>query len=250
MDLPLPPLRASVDRLESAVRRLDDAQLRGPSYCSGWTVAQVLSHLGSAGTIMLRNVADALGGTTAPDDFTQSVWDEWNAKAPRAQAVDSLAVDASLLDALAAVSQEDRARCTIALGPVNLSLDEAIGLRVNEHTFHTWDIEVMSYPAATLPPAETAFVIDNLGMIASFVARPTGEVRDLSVHTSAPERDFTLRLSADAAVMEAGAAGDPDVTLPAESFCRLVYGRLDPAHTPAGLDEAALATLRKVFPGL
>ena len=94
MDLPLPPLRASVDRLESAVRRLDDAHLRGPSYCSGWTVAQVLSHLGSAGTIMLRNVADALGGTTTPDDFTQSVWDEWNAKAPRAQAVDSLAVDA------------------------------------------------------------------------------------------------------------------------------------------------------------
>ncbi len=250
MEQPLAALRASVDRLESVVRGLDDALLGGPSYCSEWTVAQVLSHLGSGGTIMLRNLADALAGTKTPDDFNQTVWDEWNAKAPRAQAEDCLAVDASLLEALGAVSEEDRARCTFAAGPVTFSLDQAVGMRVNEHTFHTWDIEVMGRPAATLPPAETAFVIDNLGLIASFVARPTGEVRDLSIHTTAPERDFTMRLSSDAAVMEAGGAGDPDVTLPAESFCRLVYGRLDPAHMPAGLAEADLATLRKVFPGL
>ncbi len=38
-------------------------------------------------------------------------------------------------------------------------------------------------------------------------------------------------------------AGNPDVTWPHESF-------VDPAHTPAGLDEVVLATLQKVFPGL
>jgi hypothetical protein len=39
--------------------------------------------------------------------------------------------------------------------------------------------------------------------------------------------------------------------LPAEAFVRLVYGRLDPDHTPpveTGGDE--LDALRKVFPGL
>ena len=39
-------------------------------------------------------------------------------------------------------------------------------------------------------------------------------------------------------------------TLPAESMCRLVYGRLDPDHTPAGVDDGpVLARLRAVFPG-
>jgi len=40
-----------------------------------------------------------------------------------------------------------------------------------------------------------------------------------------------------------------DLTIPAEAFVRLVYGRLDAAHTPAGLDAALVATLRPIFPG-
>jgi hypothetical protein len=37
--------------------------------------------------------------------------------------------------------------------------------------------------------------------------------------------------------------------LPAESFVRLVYGRLDPEHTPATVDAEAVASLRLLFPG-
>jgi hypothetical protein len=39
--------------------------------------------------------------------------------------------------------------------------------------------------------------------------------------------------------------------MPAESFIRLVYGRLDAEHTPPSVlgDEAALDQLRLVFPG-
>jgi hypothetical protein len=42
-----------------------------------------------------------------------------------------------------------------------------------------------------------------------------------------------------------------DLTLPAEAFLRLVYGRLDAAHTPSSVtgDTARLADLRKAFPG-
>ena len=36
---------------------------------------------------------------------------------------------------------------------------------------------------------------------------------------------------------------------PAEAFARLVYGRLDPEHTPPGDHGPALDTLRRVFPG-
>jgi hypothetical protein len=44
-------------------------------------------------------------------------------------------------------------------------------------------------------------------------------------------------------------AAPADITLPAEAFARLVYGRLDPEHTPPGEQGAVLDVLRAVFPG-
>jgi hypothetical protein len=40
--------------------------------------------------------------------------------------------------------------------------------------------------------------------------------------------------------------------LPAEAFVRLVYGRLDPDHTPASVvtDGGLLSLLRAAFPGV
>ena len=43
----------------------------------------------------------------------------------------------------------------------------------------------------------TALVVDNLGLIARFSARPDGQERTIAVHTTGPERDFALHLSAD-----------------------------------------------------
>jgi hypothetical protein len=46
-------------------------------------------------------------------------------------------------------------------------------------------------------------------------------------------------------------AGAPDLELPAEALVRLVYGRLDPEHTPAvNVGEAELDELRRAFPGV
>jgi hypothetical protein len=42
----------------------------------------------------------------------------------------------------------------------------------------------------------------------------------------------------------------PDLELPAEAFIRLVYGRLDPDHTPAVTGPADLNELRRAFPGV
>jgi hypothetical protein len=42
----------------------------------------------------------------------------------------------------------------------------------------------------------------------------------------------------------------PDLELPSEAFIRLVYGRLDPGHTPAVSGSASLLDeLRRAFPG-
>jgi len=253
MDSPLPALNASVGRLQEMCRGLDDDQLDAPSYCSDWTIAGVLSHLGSAAIIMQSNLADALAGRTAPEDFAPSVWDEWNAKSSRSKADDALVADQGLLEALDAVGGADRARVTFPFGPLTVSFDQAVGFRLNEHVLHSWDIEVVLDNSARLPPDAAAVVVDNLELITRFAARPTGEERTVHLRTTGPERNFALHLAAGGGELTPARdrGPEPDLVLPAEALCRLVYGRLDPEHTPVVDDaEGMLHTLRAVFPGL
>jgi uncharacterized protein (TIGR03083 family) len=255
MDTPLRALRASVDRLHNLVSGLDDADLSAQSYCNDWSVAQVLSHLGSGAVIGRRAVEDAVAGSTTPEGFNQSVWDEWDAKAPRAQADDALAADAALLQAYELVGEAERARLSFPLGPLSLGFDDFVGLRLNEHTFHAWDIAVTFDDAALLPEDATELVVDNLALIARFSGRPGGLDRTVTIRTITPDREVALALSAGGVALTtdeggSGTGPEPELELPAEALCRLVYGRLDPAHTPGFTGDAALvATLREVFPG-
>jgi uncharacterized protein (TIGR03083 family) len=251
MDNPLAALRASVGRLHELRRGLDDGQLELQSYCTEWSVAQVFSHLGSGAVILRRRLEDIRAGTAMPDEFAPSVWDEWNAKTPRAKADDALVADDAVLEALEDVGEADRAQLAFPVGPLSLGFNEFAGLRLNEHAFHTWDIEVVFDDTARLPDDAAALVVDNLGLIARFSGRPDGHDRTIAVRTTDPERDIALRLSAEGVELTPGERGQPpDLELPAEAFSRLVYGRLDPDHTPAfSGDGALLDALRSVFPG-
>ena len=250
MESPVRPLRASVSRLHELVRGLDVDQLESPSYDTDWSIADVLSHLGSSAVIMRQRLQDARAGVETTLD-AQPIWDEWNAKPSRAMADDALAEDERLLEEIEAVSPEEWERLTFNFGPVTVGLDVAVALRLNEHAFHTWDVEVMFDDEAQLPPDAVAVIVDNLGFIARFTARPTGDEREVWLQTSHPTRHFTVRLTTDSAELLEGDAGEqPDLELPAEAFCRLVYGRLDPDHSPAVEENGeVLDTLRRVFPG-
>ena len=64
----------------------------------------------------------------------------------------------------------------------------------------------------------------------------------------------TLRaeLGEKVALTDQPAAPDGTLRLPAESWLRLITGRLSPEHTPAGVEidgPLSLDDLRKVFPG-
>ncbi len=250
MDASLSALRASAERLRATTTVLDDAQLVGASYASEWTIADVLSHLGSGAVIMQRRLQDARARTETPDDFAPAVWDEWNAKSPRAKTDDALAADWALVEALEAVGDEERAALTFSMGPMTFDLPALIGMRLNEHVFHTWDVEVALDGAATLAPDAVPLVVDNLDLIARYTARPVGQPRRISLRTTDPSRDVTVSIGANGVEYAASASGEPDVVLPAEALGRLVYGRLDPDHTPAFTgDGDALDVLRQVFPG-
>jgi uncharacterized protein (TIGR03083 family) len=249
----LEALRTSVNRLRAIVEPLGDDTITQPAYPTEWTIAQVLSHIGSGAVILGRRVEDGIAGNATPDDFAPSVWDVWNAKTPRAQADDALAADTALLARVESVTGDEAERFTFALGPMTFDFEGFLGLRLNEHVFHTWDVEVALDPTATIPSALAALVIDNLELVARFTAKPAGDPCTVAVRTSDPERNFVVEITAESAALASSptAAASDDVGLPAEAFARLVYGRLDPDHTPPfSGDAAVLDHLRSTFPGM
>jgi uncharacterized protein (TIGR03083 family) len=253
-DALLAELRASVERLRDLVTPLDDRQLEAPAYPNDWTIADVLSHLGSGAVIMQRRLEDALAGQPTPDDFANPIWDAWNAKSPRQKADDALLADRAALTDVESLNEQQRSDFQYALGPMTFDFDEFVGLRLNEHVLHSWDIATALDAAATLPSEAAGLVVDNLGLIARFTAKLTGTVRTVTVRTTDPARTFVIGLDSGSVTFTPSdptpESGDADVTLPAEAFVRLVYGRLDPEHTPSASGDAALLDeLRRVYPG-
>ena len=183
-DTRLDALRRSVERLQTIAQDLTDDELVGQAYPSEWTIADVLSHLGSGAVISQRRLAHVLAGTDTPDDFAQGVWDDWNAKTPAAQRTDALAADAAFLDALEALTPDQRDRFEFSMGPIAVDFDGYVGLRLNEHALHTWDIDVAMDPTATIPTDIANQVAGNLDLIARFTAKPTGDTQTVTVVTS------------------------------------------------------------------
>jgi uncharacterized protein (TIGR03083 family) len=243
-------LRSSVARLHHLASALTDAELTGRAYPSEWSIADVLSHLGSGAVITRRRLADALTDRPTPDDFAPGVWGTWNAKTPTAQRDDALTADAELMTALEAVTPAQRDVFTSPMGPMTLGFTDFVGMRLNEHAFHTWDIEVTRDPDAVLPLRVAELVVDQLDLVARFTAKPTGDTTTLTVAIRDPERRFQVSLTPDSATFgPADPAAPADLTLPAEAFSRLVYGRLDADHASSGDHSSALDVLRQVFPG-
>jgi uncharacterized protein (TIGR03083 family) len=249
-------LRNSHERLASLVDPLTPEQLRGPSYDSEWTIAQVLSHLGSGAAIALMGLPGALGqGEPVGREAFQPVWDVWNAKSPDEQAADCLTTDSTHIRSLEELSDEDLAKISFSFFGLDLDAVGLIRLRLGEHALHTWDVAVMSDPAATVSPDAVSLLIDNVPeFLAPRLGQPPQTPFRLRIRTADPDRDYLLTAADPISMTDwpgAGTQVDGEVSMPAEALLRLAYGRLDPGHTPASVraDPADLARLRAVFPG-
>jgi len=247
-------LRNSHERLASVVKPLSPEQLRGQSYDTDWNVAQVLSHLGSGAEISLMGLPGALGQAEPVDRAAfQPVWDTWNAKSPDDQAADALVSDEKYVTALERLSDDDLARISLQFFGMDLDAVGLTRLRLGEHAIHTWDVAVSFDPAARVAPDAVSLLIDN---VPQFLAPRLGRAPDvpfkIRIRTTGPDRDYLL-VGADPVSMTdwPGNGADSEVSMPAEALLRLAYGRLDPAHTPAGVvaDPADLDRLRRMFPG-
>lgn len=248
-------LRASHERLSAVLAELGEERATLPSYDDDWSVAQVASHLGS-GTEIFRHYLDAAAkGEPLPGgEINQPIWDVWDAKPPADQLRDSLAVGTAFLDAVDAMSDDERDRWRAEVFGRDLDLPAFLRMRVNEHVLHTWDVTVALDPASTLPDAAAGVVADGLGAIAERTGTPTDEQVSVEVRTTSPERAFHLDLGPTGVSLSPSLddTSSASLTLPTEAFVRLVYGRLDADHTPASTsaDGVDLDLLRKVFPGV
>jgi uncharacterized protein (TIGR03083 family) len=257
----LAELRSSHERLVGLVARLGPEQLLGPSYCDDWSVAQVLSHLGSGAEIFgLMAEAAARGEPPVGQERFAAIWDRWNAMPPDVQASEAIPADRRFVETLEGLG-DDLDRITIDVMGRDLGATEFLSLRLSEHTLHSWDIAVTVDPAAVLAPGAVNLVIDRVPALGGFLGRAAaggGDHFTAHVRTIGPERNYTVSVGDAVEITDVGHApenGGPVIELPSEAFIRLVYGRLDRRHLPpavVGDPEAVelVDRLRAAFPGI
>jgi uncharacterized protein (TIGR03083 family) len=245
-------LRGSHDQLSELVEPLETDRLREPSYDSEWSIAQVLSHLGSQAEIFGLFLEAGLSGGDPPGrDAFPTIWDAWNARSPQAQADDALRLDHELVERLETLDPDIRDRMHLTLFGMDVDTAGLARMRLGELAVHTWDVAVALDPSATIRPGAVALLVDVVGQTAARVGKPDGKTRRVHISTSDPERHFNLEIGESIALT----AGEPDgdaaeLQLPAEALIRLIYGRLDPDHTPPHSARGVeLDELRGIFPG-
>jgi uncharacterized protein (TIGR03083 family) len=247
-------LRASHDRLTSIVNPLDSGQLRARSYDSQWSIADVLSHLGSGAEIFLLNLnAGLAAGDPPPQADYQAIWDVWNELSPDEQSARGVAVNGSLVARVESLTEEERAGFRVTMFGMTMDLAGLLRMRLSEHAVHTWDVAVALDPSARVAPDAVRLLIDGMGNMMPWMGKKAANPQVIAVTTIDPERAFTL--DTGGVTLTAGAAdASPSGTLdlPAETLLRLVYGRVDESAAASGEVRASnvdLAALRAVFPG-
>jgi uncharacterized protein (TIGR03083 family) len=244
-------VRASHERLALLVDGLDGDALRGQSYATEWSIADVLSHLGSGAEIFLLSIDAGVAGDDPPgaEDY-QPVWETWNALPPEEQAARSVAANETLVARIESLTPAERAAFHVTMfGQLPLDLAGVLGMRLSEHAVHTWDVEVVLDPAARVAPHAVDLLVDSLPLMAGWTGRKAPAPVRVAVTTAAPERAFTLD-TAGVTLAPAGAddAATATLALPAESLVRLVYGRLDDG-AELTVSGVTVAELKSVFPG-
>ena len=245
-------LRSSHERLRGWVDALGADQLEQQSYDSEWSIAQVLSHLGSQAEIFgLFLDAGLSGGDPPGGEAFGPIWDSWNARTPAAQAADSLRAGEEVVKRFESLSKDELDQLHLQMFGMDVDAVMVARMRLGEHAVHTWDVAVALDDSSTVAPDAVDLLVDALDGLVGRSGKADGQSRRIHVTTSDPERHFSLE-TADSVALVAGEPADADaeLRLPAEALLRLVYGRLDPEHTPAIDTEGVdLETLRAIFPG-
>lgn len=252
----LAAVRRSHDRLAVLTGDVAPEELTRPSGCSEWTVAEVLSHLGSQAEIFSLFVDAGLSGGDAPSgEAFVPIWEAWNTRSAEKQASDSVAANEAFISRLEHLDLGvlDGFRLEV----FGRSVDGAglLRMRLSEHAVHVWDVAVAFDDAAEIDGEAVALLVDGLDQTVARSGKAPAAPREVAITTTAPARRFALRAGAEGVQLELTEADpgiDRSVDIPAEALVRLVYGRLDdrhPSRGPVRLDGVTLTDLTSLFPG-
>ena len=251
-DRTIAALHAEHDILVALLANLDDDRLNSPSGADGWTVAQVLSHLGSGAEIGRAPIAQAAGESAKAED-NRTIWARWDAASPADQATGFVEHNTRWLATVDALTPQQRSSLTVELGflPEPAPLVTALGMRLNEVANHTWDVRVALNPDSEVNADSAAVLVDlltgPLGFMLSFLAKPA-ELSESAV-VAAPGVGLVI----EDAVTVVSDPESPSATFhgSAGAFIRLLSGRLKQPYGKGVTVEGnvTLDDLHRVFPG-
>ncbi|GAA3433644.1 maleylpyruvate isomerase family mycothiol-dependent enzyme [Kutzneria kofuensis] len=250
-------LRRGHDELVARLAELGSEDIVRTSGAREWTVAQVVSHLGSGAVISKASLDGALAGSGNPGmDFNKEVWARWDGMTPEQQVAEFPAVNEELVSAYEALDATALEQLRIDVGFMPQPLDVAghAGMRLTEFALHVWDVNVTFDPAATVARDAAVLLIDTFGPLLRFAGKADqvdGAVT-VAVRATVPDRDFGLVIDDVVELTDVPAAADAKLTAPTEYLVRLFSGRHAAEHTPESVrvtGSVTLDDLRRVFPG-
>lgn len=249
--------RREVTGVARAARGRDEAGWSAPTWCTGWTVREVVAHLAEGVERFGMQVRGGLAGD--PVEFTMAD------REARRQVVKALPDDELLselkrrtgafFDYLDTLPESELTRVCIPMAAGPAAPASVAVLRLQEPALHYWDILALEQTDATLDFESAALLADYVIGNAPRQTKPDA-LADLnatySLDASGPGGGpVTITCADGKATVSRGGSAAADLTLTTEALVRLLWGRVDIERALAsgqlrGNAEAA-RTLGRVF---
>ena len=252
VDRTVAALRTEHDTLVTLLPNLPDEVFEQPSGAAGWTIAHVLSHLGSGAEINRKPIARAAGEPVEEED-RERVWSRWDAASPIDQVAGFVEHDRRFVETAEALTDEQRGSLTTELAflPEPVPVVVPLALRLNEVANHGWDVRVGLDPSSEVGPESAELLVE-------LFAGPLAFVLGFSARADQVGEPVRLAVPGGGIVVDAGVSvvtslADPTATLtgPPGAVVRLLSGRLkEPYDEDVAVEgNVTLDDLRRVFPG-
>ncbi len=196
VDLTIAELAPTTTAWRRSSTDLSEVQLKAQSGAAEWSVADVLSHLGSGAEIQHHTVSRARHRGPARRRSNQEIWDRWNALPPAEQAAGFVASDERLVSLFESLTPEQRSSVQVDLGflPAPVSLQTPLAMRLNEQTLHGWDARVGIDPDAGLSDEAADLVLrhyaDSMSFMLGFIGK--ADVLDQPVRLAVGDRVIAI----------------------------------------------------------
>lgn len=242
-------IAAETARLKEYIRGTGQEEWALDSPCEGWTVGDVIGHLGWAAEFFSDSVSRGRAGiTTAPDGlpeigsipatdipgFISRMAKEYSVSAD-ADLADAFSSSVDRLHGIFSIMEEDGDWSTQCWGLRELRPAETyVTTRLSEVVIHSWDIRFPSNPKAGLSPDCVAPVLERLPVwlnelgLADFrTSQPSARYRFQTTGSAGFLRDVVIE-EQNNRVEEAREEPTATFTCHADFLALLVWGRLKP----------------------